>query len=200
MLVEAIVGCMLALTRVASLGYRQPEEVLARTLYEKLSEGLADYDSLRAISRQVDKVIAASLSKLDVDPARVPEVLGAFEPRPPGYLEPLTELVERLARRPADAAQLAQLADSRYASWLGADSSKEPEGKEGTARLLRLVAAFLELQIEVPEEMLAPLRASLAAADDGGDRAARTANAQRGPAIKPPDRAEQMRIEETRSE
>jgi hypothetical protein len=161
MLAESIVGCVLALVRLASLGYRQPEEVLARTLYERMAEGLADFEALRAISRQVDKVMADAVSKLDADPSRISEFLGAFEPKPPPYLEPLTEIVERLARKPLDASYLPQLADLRYASWFGVATPEEPANNEGTARLLRLIAAFLEVQIEIPEDVLVPLRTSL---------------------------------------
>lgn len=159
MLTETILGAIVALAQLAGVGYRQPEDVLARYLYERLAEGLADYRALREISRQVDKVVTATLARLGIDPARSAEAVGFFEPRAPSYIEPLTELVERLARQPAATAQLARLADARYALFLGADGSVEPQlgDVEAPSRLLRLVAAFMKGQVRVAEALLEPL-------------------------------------------
>jgi len=156
---ETVLGAIVALVQLAGLGYRQPEDVLARYLHERLAEGLADYRALREISRQVDKVVTAMLPRLGVDPARSVEAIGFFEPKPPSYVEPLTELVERLARQPAATAQLARLADARYALYLGADGSVEPQlgDVRAASRLLRLVATFLRGQVRVPETLLEPL-------------------------------------------
>jgi hypothetical protein len=86
--------------------------------------------------------------------------MGLFEPQPPSYAEPLTELVERLARQPQAASKMVQLADCRYAEFLGASDS--PEARLGSVaepeRLNRLVASFLEGQFGVPEALLRPLR------------------------------------------
>jgi hypothetical protein len=167
MVTEAIVGAILALTQLASLGYRQPEDVLAQSMHERLAEGLADYQALRQMSRQIDKVFVATLTKLGVDPARAAEATGLFEPQAPTYTEPLTELVERLARQPAATARLTCLADTRYAAFLGADGSIESQLGDitDTSRLLRLVATFMEGQIGVPEALLQPLRQPLERAE-----------------------------------
>jgi hypothetical protein len=156
---EAILGAVLHLVQLGGAGYRQPEGVFSQTMHERFAEGLADYQSLRQISGQVDKVVTALLSRIGVDPTQAVDALGVFEPQPPAYLEPLTELVERLARQPRAAAGIAQVADARYAEWLGADGKVEvPTATPEADRLLRLIASFMEGQIGVQGQLLAPMK------------------------------------------
>jgi hypothetical protein len=160
MLSEALIGSIVALVLLAGAGYRQPEDVFEQYLQHRLAEGLAGYDALREISRQVDRVLIEMLPRMGVDAGRAVEITGFFEPRPPGYAEPLSELLERLARDPQATSKLPLLADARYATFLGADGSTEERisGLERAPRLLRLIAAFFEGQIRVPSMLLDPLR------------------------------------------
>jgi hypothetical protein len=156
---ESILGAILHLVQLGGAGYRQPEGVFSQTMHERFAEGLADYQSLRQISGQVDKVVTALLSRIGVDPTQAVGALGLFEPQPPAYLEPLTELVERLARQPKAAASIAQIADARYAEWLGADGKVEvPIETPEADRLLRLISTFMEGQIGIQGELLVPLK------------------------------------------
>src|SRR5207249_3846651 len=52
---EVVVGITVALTRLAAESYRQPEEVFARHLAERLAEGLASYEAMQEIAKEVDK-------------------------------------------------------------------------------------------------------------------------------------------------
>jgi len=159
MISESIVGSIVALVSLAGVAYRQPEDIFSQYLHHRLAEGLASYDALQEISRQVDRVLVNMLRKVGVDAGRVVELTGFFEPKPPGYTEPLGEVIERLARDPSASATLPQLADARYSVFLGAGyaTAQNPE-QEHASRLLRLVATFFEGQIRVPAPLLNPLR------------------------------------------
>jgi hypothetical protein len=152
---EVVVATTVALTRLAGESYRAPEEVFARHLAERLAEGLASYSAMREISQQVDKFVMGVLREAGVDPTRVVGALGALTPRPPGYTEPLLELVQRLAAVPAATAELARSAEDAYGRRLLGEG-ETPSGEIG--RLLRLVATFLEHQAHLPATLLAPLR------------------------------------------
>lgn len=177
---EAILGAVLHLVQLGGAGYRQPEGVFSQTMHERFAEGLADYQSLRQISGQVDKVVTALLSRIGVDPTQAVDALGVFEPRPPAYLEPLTELVERLARQPRATASIAQIADARYAEWLGADGKVEvPTETPEADRLLRLIASFMEGQIGVQGQLLAPIKGT-SGVDSQGSQSANPKSSQEG--------------------
>jgi hypothetical protein len=158
---ETITGITLALTRIAALAYRQPEDVFERHLHERLAEGAASYAAMQEMSKTIDKFIVGMLTEQGVDPARATGAIGAFEPKPPAYAGPLVELVQRLALAGPASVDLPRLAEYYLLGALHAPvraapvpASNEPE----TARLLRLVATFLERQAQLPVELLKPLR------------------------------------------
>lgn len=155
---ELVVSVCVALVRIAAIAYRQPEDVFGRYLRERLSEGVADFRAMEEVSRQVDRVLVGAIRDAGLDPSKAVPYLGTFLPEPPVYAEPLTELIERLARSHAAAADLARLADWTYAEALGAPEGQPPISSPAeTLRLLRLVATFLEIQAKVPAALLTPI-------------------------------------------
>jgi hypothetical protein len=168
---ETIIGFLVALTRLAGESYRAPEEVFARDLDERLAEGLAGYSAMREIAKQVDTFLVGVLREAGVDDSRVVGAIGALAPRPPAYAEPLHELIQRLAAEPRVTRELPRLAEAYVAlSLYGGDlSGEEAEG----ARLLRLVAAFIQRQGRLPEELTASLRLRPSDGADERTRASR---------------------------
>lgn len=163
---EALCGFTVAVTRVAGESYRTPDDVFSVDLNERLAEGLATYDAMREIGKQVDQFLVGVLREAGVDETRVVGAIGALAPRPPVYAEPLIELIQRLAAEPRLARELPSLTEAYLA---GEHTADERE----TARLLRLVAAFVEKQARVPAELVLPLRwrpAEVGGSDGSGAR------------------------------
>jgi hypothetical protein len=155
---ELATGLALAVTRLAGEAYLQPEPVFDRKLAERFSEGLASYHALIRISKAVDEYLAGVLREAGVNPAVMVRSFGAFDPRPPAYLERLIELIQRFATAPAAAQDTARLADVRFARALSGESATWPlRDSQETSRLLRLLAAFILGQIRLPEHLLAPI-------------------------------------------
>jgi hypothetical protein len=151
---------VLALVRIAGRALSTPPKQFTERLLEQLSEGVASFDALREISRQVDHYLMVVLRQAGVAPAQSAEALGVFEPQPPPYTEPLLELITRMAAEPIQCRELPRLLDWQIASveldeplglrsWPGLD--------RGAGRLLRLVRAFLRGQLALPEDLLQPL-------------------------------------------
>jgi hypothetical protein len=167
---ELLIGLALTTTRLAGEAYQQPEVVFGRRLAERLSEGLADHRALESISAAVDRYLAGVLREAGVGPGTLVQSLGAFAPRPPAYVDRLTELIHRFAASPRAAADAARLADLQFASanagavepvldWPIADIDE-------TSRLLRLLATFVGRETRMPEALLGPL-ARMATMNDG---------------------------------
>jgi hypothetical protein len=151
---------MISLVELAGDCYRQPADVFERRLSERLAEGIASYAVMQDLSKEVDRYVMAILKESGVDPARQLDRLGALNPRPPGYAEPLLEVLERLARAPRATADLGRLTDERIAADRGSSSYPgSPWIQERTmgGQLLETVATFLRGQIRVPDGLLRPL-------------------------------------------
>jgi hypothetical protein len=153
---ETIIGFALAVTRLAGESYRAPEDAFAKHLNERLAEGLASYAAMREIAKQVDAFLVGVLREAGADDRHVVGAIGALAPRPPGYAEPLLELIQRVAAEPRLARQLPRLTEAYLALDLyGGDLGGE---EAPAARLLRLLEAFIQRQGRLPEELTAPLR------------------------------------------
>jgi len=157
---EGLGAVMISLVELAGDCYRQPADVFERRLSERLAEGIASYAVMQDLSKEVDRYVMAILKESGVDPARQLDRLGALNPRPPGYAEPLLEVLERLARAPRATAELGRLADERIAADRGSPSyPSAPPIEEQTVggQLLETVATFLRGQIRIPDGLLRPL-------------------------------------------
>lgn len=157
---EAMAAAVVSVIQLAGDCYRQPAEVFERQLNERLAEGVASYAVMQEISKELDRYVLAVLRESGVDPAGRLDRLGALDPKPPAYAEPLAEVLERLAGAPHATAQLARLLDERIAIQRGspvpAGAPVIPEAQRAGS-LLQTIATFLRGQIRVPDELLAPL-------------------------------------------
>jgi hypothetical protein len=148
----------LAVARVAGLAYRQSHEMFVADVQRRLAEGIASYETLERVSREVDRYVMAVLRDAGVDPARQVASLGAFMPAPPQYTETLIEVVDRFAAAPLAAGDAARVADW-YLAHAAAGSTTagvQPRfvNEEESLRLIRLIRTFLTSQAEVPAELL----------------------------------------------
>jgi hypothetical protein len=158
---QVITGFLLATVRIASIAYRQPEDVFERLFHERLAEGVTSYAAMRELSRSVDHFVAGLLAQVGRDPGQVVGAIGAFEPKIPTYAQPLTELIQRLALAAPAAADLPRLGEHYLLAALEPSVLEAPipaQNEAETARLLRLAAAFLEHQAQMPSSLLEPLR------------------------------------------
>lgn len=156
---ELVAGISLAIVRLAGEAYQAPEPVFAARFSERLSEGVADFRALEQVSKAVDEYMTGVLRQAGADPGTIVRSLGAFAPRPPAYAERLTELVQRFAASPRAAVDVPRLIDARYAGYLLGEANSEWAAADHgeTARLLRLVSAFLARQIRSPQRLIGPL-------------------------------------------
>lgn len=170
---ECIAAAVVSLVRMAGDCYRQPPAVFERALAERLAEGIVPYAVMQDISKQVDRYVLAVLQQAGVDSGGQLDRLGALDPRPPAYVEPLVEVLERLALAPRATSQLARLLDERIAERRGSPVPKTAPAipdADRAAALIETVATFLRGQIKVPADLLSPLTARrggpLAASDE----------------------------------
>lgn len=163
---QAIVLLALALVDLTGRHLRSDGRMFEQQLLDELAEGVADIETLRALSRHVDSYLMRVLTGEGVAPAQAVERLGVFDPQPPPYADQLLEVVERLAARPADAARLPAILIARTrqrARSLELPLTASHGGQTGlidgesAEPLLRLVAAFLRGQAGVGDALLEPL-------------------------------------------
>jgi hypothetical protein len=145
---ELIVGFALAIVRIGGDAYRHPEDVFSARLRERLSEGIADYAAMRKLAGAVDAFVLGILREAGVPPRRGIDALGAFEPQPPTYFEPVAELIQRCAQVPRAASRLPHAVDGLVH---GRPADLVPPL---TGRLVRTVHAFLSRQSGLPPTLL----------------------------------------------
>lgn len=171
---EALAAVVVSMTDLAGQCYRQPSEVFERRLQKRLAEGIAAYDVMQQISKDVDRYLLAVLQEAGVDPATKLDRLGALDPKPPTYTEPLVEVLERLAAATRASTELARLLDERLATRRGSPvpvgAPAIPYAKTGSL-LLETIATFLRVQVKLSDDLLLPLleRRNGPAKDKGGD-------------------------------
>jgi hypothetical protein len=158
---ELVIGFGLAATRIAGDAYRHPEDVFNSQLRERMSEGIADFAAMRKLAATVDSFVLGILREAGVPPRRGISALGAFEPQPPAYIDPLAEVVARLAQAPRAASRLPHGIDAVLRRRGGAPPSAL------TAQLIRQVHAFLVRQSGLPPDLLRPLDLAAPSGDDG---------------------------------
>lgn len=157
---ETLVATVVALADLAGASYRQPSDVFTRDLNRRLAEGVASYEALEAISSTVDQYLVRVLRQAGLDPTQYVGALGALNPEPPAYAEPLAEVLHRLAAAPRATAELGRLVDERLAALRGSpvptSAPSIPEARRASL-LLMTVATFLKAQVKLPDELVKPL-------------------------------------------
>jgi hypothetical protein len=141
----------LAIVRIGGDAYRHPEDVFSARLRERLSEGIADYAAMRKLAGAVDAFVLGILREAGVPPRRGIDALGAFEPQPPAYFEPVAELIQRCAQVPRAASRLPHAVDGLVH---GRPANLVPPL---TGQLVRTIHAFLARQSGLPAALLTEL-------------------------------------------
>ncbi|WP_159104170.1 DNA-binding response regulator [Streptomyces sp. CdTB01] len=117
---------------------------------ERLAEGSIPMHQMRKISDSVDKFVAGVLTAAGVGPDIRTEAIGAFLPEPPDYAGPLAEICWRFKSDAPVARALPRQMDLLLFERLVRQRELSPQvtsrmgiDRPGSARLRRLVAAFL---------------------------------------------------------
>jgi hypothetical protein len=154
---EAISIATLNLAIIAGEANTMNAQTFQSVATARLAAGDVPYYAMRKLAERVDEYVAKLLGSIDA-PAEVrTTAMGAFVPVPPDYAEPLLELISRLAVEAATTATLPRLLDAVIFERLVRRRDVTPEltARLGiipaTERYIRLVAAFLRGQFNLPE-------------------------------------------------
>jgi hypothetical protein len=157
LIADGAVCFVLGVTRLAGLAIKLSPNVFRREFAERMSEGLAPASQLRTISQAVDKYMLGVFESAGLPPAISVAAMGAFEPSPPNYLDPLTELIERFAEKPFAARTAALALDAFVGQRIKSGHKEAPDlasyqvqDTEGTLGLIRIALAFLSGNSRLP--------------------------------------------------
>jgi hypothetical protein len=172
MFAEAISILGLQLVRVARHATTMDRKVFTELATDRLSSGTIPTHALRAISERVDVYVGKLLAGLNASPEIRTAALGALSPTPPDYIEPLLELVFRLAGLPAQTAQLPRQLDAivfeRLVRRRELDVRVLRRLDIGPVceRQVRTIGAFLRGQVGTPEMVDRAMQSHLARSDN----------------------------------
>lgn len=127
-----------------------------QTAVARLATGDVPFHALRKLSDRVDDYVAKLLASTDAAPDIRVEAMGAFQPVPPDYTEPLLELIARVAAEAGTASRFPRQLDAILFERLArrrdmATTMLRPLAlTPATERHMRLLAAFLRGQFHVP--------------------------------------------------
>lgn len=156
---EAVAVFTVNVTALAGEAMRLDADQFHALAAERLAEGMVPTHYMRRLSDAIDKYLAGVLATLNAPADVRADAVGAFQPRPPDFTDPLVELIGRLAGAPSLTRRLGRQVDlvmfervvhrrelpQRALSRLGID---EPAG-----RAMRQMAAFLRGQAGLPDEL-----------------------------------------------
>jgi len=159
LLSEAVAGFTVNVTALAGEAMRLDAGQFHVLAAERLAEGMVPTHYMRRLSDAIDKYIAGLLATVNAPATVRADAVGAFQPRPPDFTDPLVELIGRLAAAPSVTRRLGRQVDlvvfervvhrreppRRALSRLGID---EPAG-----RAMRQMTAFLRGQAGLPAEL-----------------------------------------------
>jgi hypothetical protein len=167
----SIFGLQLALT--AGTARSMDSSSFIEHANAKLSIGDVPLAAMAALSDRFDGYVGRLLKKLGVAPEIQVEAMGAFQPTPPDYTEPLIELIQRLAMQTGATARLPRQLDLLIFERLvrerpiTATSSGRLGYGASTERLVKLVSAFLRGQVGLPSTVETALTSPLFSQTDG---------------------------------
>ncbi len=153
---EAISIATLNLAVISGEANSMDARTFQETATARLASGDLPYYAIRKLSERVDEYVGKILTSVDAPADVRMSAMGAFQPLPPDYTEPLLELVSRLASEASVTSRLPRQLDAVLFERLvrRRDLSPDLQGRlalsDDTERLIRLVAAFLRGQFTLP--------------------------------------------------
>lgn len=167
LLSEAMAAFTVNVTALAGEAMRLDADQFHALAAERLAEGMVPTHYMRRLSDAIDKYLAGVLATVNAPADVRADAVGAFQPRPPDFTDPLVELIGRLSAAPSLTRQLGRQVDlvmfervvhrreppHRAVSRLGIG---EPAG-----RAMRQIAAFLRGQAGLPDELARALTDAL---------------------------------------
>jgi hypothetical protein len=157
LIADCTVCFTLAVTQLAGIAIKLPRADFLAVMSERMSEGLASTAQLKQLSEAVDRYMLGVFEQAGVPSHISMEAIGAFDPTPPPYFEPLLEVLERFSERPFAARNAALVLDVLIGhrvkggrqDWpdLGAFQVSDPNA---TLSLIRTVFAFLSGNFGLP--------------------------------------------------
>jgi hypothetical protein len=142
---------------------------------ERLAEGVLPAHDMRRLSEAIDKFVGGLLATVDAPAAVRADALGAFQPRPPDFTDPLVELIGRLAATPGATRRLGRQVDLVVFERVVHHREPPPVAlarlgvDEPAGRAMRQMAAFLRGQARLPDEVSKALAGEAQDAPPGQD-------------------------------
>ncbi len=158
LLAESVIVATANILLVASAGSSMTDDVFRDHMRQTLSYGAVPPTEMHRLSRAFDRYLAGVLRGRGVSSADASEYLGAFEPTPPDYADPLIELSRRIIAEEIHARHLLRTLDlvvyegvvrQRPVSKEAVEALETPDA-DSVMRLCRVVMAFLAGQFELP--------------------------------------------------
>lgn len=154
---DSTVCFILAATQLAGMAIKLPLTDFRATMTERMSEGLAPAAQLRQFSKVADRYMLAVFERAGVPPDISVDALGAFDPTPPAYIEPLLEVLERFGDRPFAARNAALALDVLIGHRIKGGRTDWPDlgafrilDSDATLSLVRIALAFLTGNFGLP--------------------------------------------------
>ena len=93
---EGVTAFVLNAVTVAGYSLTLDPEAFDAMMSQRLSEGVVPLHAMRQLGAQIDKYVAGLLTAAQAPASLKVDAMGALEPTPPAYVEPLIELCHRL--------------------------------------------------------------------------------------------------------
>lgn len=158
---EAICLFTLQAVRAAGDTLRLDSPSLIRFVADRLGDGGLTAEQHRRLSAAIDRYVGTTLRRAGVPDHVVVSSIGALDPEPVPYLEPLVETLRRLALDPTASRHLPRFADLVVYERLVREREPLPHAIEAVGlrtdagmRLLRLLLTFLGGQAGLPRDVV----------------------------------------------
>lgn len=168
---EAVSISTLNLVIIAGEANTMSAQMFKNIATARLASGDVPFYAMRKIAERVDDYVAKLLGSIDAPADVRTSAMGAFLPVPPEYTEPILELISRLASEANLTSQLPRQMDALIFERLVRRRDIAPELtarlglSDDTERLIRLIAAFLRGQFNVPSAVDKVLTTPIAVPD-----------------------------------
>lgn len=157
LIADCTVCFTLAVTQLANMVIKLSNADFQTVLTERMSEGLASTTQLKQLSNAVDRYMLGVFERAGIPAYISIEALGAFNPTPPSYIEPLLEVIERFGDRPFAARNTALALDVLVGHRIKGGHQDWPDLRsfqvldpDATLNLIRIVLAFLSGNFGLP--------------------------------------------------